>query len=497
MTAIESLDSYFQQLHQQVSRNRLRESYQRTAAEGGHNGPYPFQVRFSNLGATHAERCLMCANGVGKTHCAGAEVAIHLTGLYPPWWRGVRYDRPIEVWVGGQDKKQLRESTQKVLIGDLGDELGTGWIPHDCIHPSGPSLQHGSGGVIDQLRVKHTSGRWSTLSVKSYERGYEGWMGAKVDVVWLDEEPKMQIYQEAQMRSFRVDKGRILMTFTPLSGATDVVRRFLDGGPGIALVGATWDDAPHLDPEECKRILATTPAHLIEARSKGVPFMGTGTVFPFDDELIACKPFEIPGYWRRICGIDFGINHPAAAAWLAHDVDADTVYVYDAYRRANEAAAYHVQAINSRGTWIPAAWPHDGLNREKSGGEALIETYRNCGLKQALPYSARYDDDSGGSQPVEPGVNEMYQRMQIGQFKVFEHLSDWFEEKRFYHRDEKARIVAEHNDLMDATRIGMMMLRCGTSYMQANAPRRRVSVDANYNPLSRQQERAVGGRRRR
>jgi hypothetical protein len=45
-----------------------------------------------------------------------------------------------------------------------------------------------------------------------------------------------------------------------------------------------------------------------------------------------------------------------------------------------------------------------------------------------------------------------------GRFKVFEHCTEWFEEFRQYHRKE-VRIVKAHDDLLDATRYGVMMLR--------------------------------------
>jgi hypothetical protein len=52
----------------------------------------------------------------------------------------------------------------------------------------------------------------------------------------------------------------------------------------------------------------------------------------------------------------------------------------------------------------------------------------------------------------------MLTRMEAGRFKVFKHLLDWFEEFRLYHRKD-GRVVKEGDDLMAATRYGVMMLR--------------------------------------
>jgi Terminase RNaseH-like domain len=52
----------------------------------------------------------------------------------------------------------------------------------------------------------------------------------------------------------------------------------------------------------------------------------------------------------------------------------------------------------------------------------------------------------------------MLTRMQMGKLKVFKHLNDWFEEFRLYHRKD-GKVVKEGDDLMAATRYGIMMLR--------------------------------------
>ena len=60
--------------------------------------PYPKQAAFHAAGATHRERLLMAGNQLGKTYCGAAEAAIHLTGRYPDWWNGSRWDRPVRAW---------------------------------------------------------------------------------------------------------------------------------------------------------------------------------------------------------------------------------------------------------------------------------------------------------------------------------------------------------------------------------------------------------------
>ncbi len=42
--------------------------------------------------------------------------------------------------------------------------------------------------------------------------------------------------------------------------------------------------------------------------------------------------------------------------------------------------------------------------------------------------------------------------MSAGRLKVFDSCGAWFEEFRLYRRDEKGRIVKQHDHLMDCTR---------------------------------------------
>jgi len=220
------------------------------------------------------------------------------------------------------------------------------------------------------------------------------------------------------------------------------------------VVSMTIDDVDHYSAAEKAQIIASYPAHEREARAKGIPTMGSGRIFPVPEELITCEPREIPKHWPQIVGLDFGWEHPTAAARLAWDRDNDTVYVVACYRRSEAVPAIHAAAIKPWGSWIPVSWPHDGLQHDKGSGEQLAEQYKSHGLKM-LPERATHPDGGNG---VEAGLMEMLERMETGRFKVFKGLTDWFEEFRLYHRKD-GKIVKERDDIMSATRYGVMMLR--------------------------------------
>lgn len=214
-----------------------------------------------------------------------------------------------------------------------------------------------------------------------------------------------------------------------------------------------WDDVPHLSDEAKAKYLESIPEHQRKARTKGIPALGSGMVFPIDDEDITIKPFPIPAYWPSIGGLDFGWDHPSAAVKIVHNRDNDRVYVVDAYRAKNATPFQQAETLTTWGK-IPWAWPHDGLQHDKGSGTELAANYRSHGLR-TLPKHAQWADGSNG---VEAGIMMMLDRMQTGRLLVFENLLDWFQEKSTYHRKD-GLIVKLNDDLMCATRYALMMIQ--------------------------------------
>jgi phage terminase large subunit-like protein len=437
--------------------------------------PYPKQMEFHALGATKRERMFLAGNQLGKTYSGGAELAMHLTGRYPDWWKGRKFTGPTRTWAAGVTSESVRDTVQRILLGPLGLH-GTGSIPKDSIL----EVRTGRGipDAVDTILVRHKDGGVSQVTFKSYERGREKLQGETLDAIWLDEEPPEDIYSEALAR-IAARQGIVYLTATPLMGMTQVVRRFLnESNEDRGHVTMTIDDALHISVEERARIIAGYAPHEREARVKGVPMLGSGRVFPVAEERISEEAFALPKHWPRICGIDFGWDHPTAAAWIAWDRDTDTAHVYDVYRVREETAVVHAASIKARGEWIPVAWPHDGMQTEKSGGETLAAQYKKLGLRM-LSEHAQFED---GGNSVEAGVLDMLNRMQTGRLKVAAHLADWWEEFRLYHR-ENGKIVKEYDDALCATRYALMMLRAARIQPDYAQSRSRMADGVDFNPL--------------
>jgi len=168
----------------------------------------------------------MAGNQLGKTYCGAAEAAFHLTGRYPDWWSGRRWDRPVRAWAGSETWDVTRDGVQRLLIGEPKDQTqwGTGLIPgDDIVHWA---RRQGAPDALDSAIIKHVSSGHSMLGFKSYDQGRTKWQGETLDFVWFDEEPDQDVYLERLTRT-NATSGMVYLTFTPLKGMSDVVYSFI------------------------------------------------------------------------------------------------------------------------------------------------------------------------------------------------------------------------------------------------------------------------------
>lgn len=227
--------------------------------------------------------------------------------------------------------------------------------------------------------------------------------------------------------------------------------------PSKYLVQAGWDHVPHLDEKTKAEILDSTEPHLREARTQGVPGLGSGAIYPIPLDEVLCDPFEIPNYFPRCYGLDVGWNR-TAALWAAWDREADVVYLYTEHYRGKAEPSVHATAIKARGEWIPGVIDPAAKGRSQKDGEQLLANYQDAGLDLMLADNA-----------VESGILQVWQRLSTGRLKVFRTLQNWQAEYRLYRRVEDpespqfGKIVKEFDHLMDAMRyiIGPATIRKG------------------------------------
>jgi phage terminase large subunit-like protein len=346
---------------------------------------YPKQQEFFELGTGKRERLLMAGNQLGKTEAGAFEAACHLTGRYPSWWKGRKWERPVRTWAAGETSTAVRDTQQKKLCGEPGVDaaFGTGLIPRECFVDK-PSLARGVTDAYDTIQVRHTSGGISVLRFKSYEQGRSKFQGETLDFLWFDEEPDLAIYSEGLTR-ITATGGMAYMTFTPLKGMSDVVARFLnEPSQDRATVTMTIEDAKHIPAIERASIIAGYPAHEREARVKGVPMLGSGRIFQISEEAISEAMIDnVPLHWAKLWGIDFGIDHPFAAVLLLWDRDKDVIHVHHVIRMKDGLPLQHAVPMKVIGAAVPVAWPHDGNVRgDRNTGNTMIGLYKAQGLSR-------------------------------------------------------------------------------------------------------------------
>ncbi len=196
---------------------------------------YPKHMEHYWAGKKYDKRALMAGNRTGKTICGGYETTCHLTGLYPDWWPGHKWNHPIEAWAAGKTNETAKKIIQAKLFGRplrlasgrwrMG---GTGLIPGSYILHDTATFRQGIPGLLDEIciRYKDSQIEYSTLGIKSYEQKRKVFEGTEQHWVWLDEEPPQDIEEECTIRTGTV-AGKVVLTFTPLDGLTDVATSYL------------------------------------------------------------------------------------------------------------------------------------------------------------------------------------------------------------------------------------------------------------------------------
>src|ERR1017187_4339947 len=267
----------------------------------------------------------------GQTGMPGMGAAPPAPGAPPAWWRGKRFDKPVNAWACGTTNGTTRDIVQDKLLGTEGAH-GAGMIPAHMIVKV--SNKQGLPNAADTVLVRHVSGSLSRVSFKSYESGRKAFEGTAQHLIWLDEESPLDIYTECLYRTATTG-GVLYTTFTPLGGMSDVVKSFLEPESEEAravkhVTQCDWSQVPHLDEAAKAQLLASTPLYQRDARTKGIPQLGAGAIYPLAESEILVPRFDIPNHWPRSYGMDVGWNR-TAVVWGALDRENGVAYLYREY----------------------------------------------------------------------------------------------------------------------------------------------------------------------
>ena len=472
---------------------------------------YDWQKGALALTADHNLVGLVSGNRTGKSYTAAAAVTMALTGDYPDWYEGKRFDGPITAMVASVDSNTNKRIWQHYLFGTnnhkVKSDIGSGMIPKRNIDMK--SFVSPRGDDVQTVNIKHKSGGYSTLYITAYSQGREAIQGFSGDLIAIDEQCPVPFLQEAITRTKTVG-GFVLMTFTPLEGMDYTLEQLLtlpdvpeapvdpygckiksDGK--WAMVRASWEDATHItdnDPdaiEEAKREYGIDFA----CRVYGIPASGSGSIFQFKMEDVVFNPEKtvINPDWKQLIGVDFGWsnNDPSAMVKMAWDEYNDVIYVMEEWKGPTPNDQTFVKHVNYIDPKLPIAWPRDGNKASDwKGGGTISDKLRNeWGLNMLPdPFSNPEKDGKKGNNHIQPGLQEINDRLSTGRFKIAGDCQELLKEMEFYHygKDIQGNSTGKpdkscHDHLIDAMRYATMTI------IQGYGQRTRNNDNLEWDPL--------------
>ena len=437
--------------------------------------PFKYQVEFFKTGATHTRRGMIAANRAGKTIASTYETAMHLTGRYPKWWKGKRFEAPIVAMCSGESWEQVAKTLQSKLIGcdDIkqGYKIGTGSIPKECIDEK--SMRTDGANVL-ALEIWHETGGKSKLYFSNYTQQVRHLQGFELDLVVLDEQPPDEIFSELVVRTAQRN-GQVLCSFTPLKGMSGLVRKFWDKIDGYTHVRVTWDDVPYVNEwgesffskEERDQLARDFMPWERECRMNGIPLVGQGVVFPLLKwptykavDLKLQENMEL----ERLISFDLGIrNDPTVISFFFRDPDEEIIYLHRQVKvpqgETPDDYVHYLLDKESRG--VPIALPHDATQAgrytltEQSVREVFEDNYGlNC-IPGAILNPV--NDQGKVTNHKAYGINIMRLGMERGSFMINESCTEFLDEARNYAIDQQGRF-SDPDDHIDSARIGILAL---------------------------------------
>lgn len=265
--------------------------------------------------ALQPTRALFWGNRVGKTEIGAMEVARYMLGQHE--YRGI--EPPIEVWSICPSFDAQAETTQKKLLK---------YIPADQIIDTTTIRK----GIYSSIKLKNGS----LVNFKSYEQGRSKFQGAGKRLIWFDEEPPHDIWEECVVRQEAGSSLDIILTMTPIKGMTWVYDEiFMSADTNLYYVStAGWDDNPWLTEEQKDIMSRGLTRDALAVRREGKFTKRVGLVCNWWDRDFNLKDYGFfDPSWTYYEVLDGGYSDPAA--WLLIGVDQDdSVHVVDGFRES-------------------------------------------------------------------------------------------------------------------------------------------------------------------
>ena len=434
----------------------------------------PFEHQQAFFKTVNNRRGILAANRIGKTVSTCYETAMHLTGIYPDWWEGHRFRKPITVMVAGEGWSQVALVLQQELLGSpdikMRDNLGTGAIPRSCIIQD---TMRSDGANAIGIEIRHTSGGKSYLLFANYTQEVRQLQGFKLDLAVFDEQPPDDFFSEIVTRT-ATTQGMILCSFTPLKGLNGLVSKFWNREEGYDYIRVSWDDVPEHDLWGEPFLLNTTRRqlerdylpHEREARMQGRPIMGKGAVFQLREWPTYQSgniKFQEMSNIQRVIALDLG---------LVNDKTVISLMYWDPYEKS---AWLHKQiVVQGVEEAIPTQYISHLLRPEVYGTPIVLPadastpgryTMSSTSIRELFVQYELNVIDRPIMNPPDPqgrvtnhksyGINQMRQMLEVGSLMVNENCVDFLREASNYYVDTQGRF-SDPDDCIDSARYALL-----------------------------------------
>lgn len=434
----------------------------------------PFEHQLKFFQTTTDRRGILAANRIGKTVSTCYETAYHLTGQYPEWWQGHRYNGAITVMVAGEGWSQVALVLQQELLGTpdvkLVESIGTGAVPRDCIVLD---TMRNDGANCIGCEIRHVSGGRSYLLFANYTQEVRQLQGFKLNLAVFDEQPPDDFFSEIVTRT-ATTQGQVLCSFTPLKGLNGLVSKFWNRESGYDFIRVAWDDVPEYDPWGEPFLLQSTRdqlerdylPHEREARMQGRPIMGKGAVFQLRSwPTYTTGDFDfrrMPNI-QRVIALDLGLVNDKTVITLM-------------YWEPNEREAWLHKQIVVQGVEeaVPTQYINHLLRPEVFGTPIVLPadastqgryTMSSTSIRELFEQYELNVHDRAIMNPPDPqgrttnhksyGINVMRQMLEFGTLHVNENCTAFLNEAQNYYVDERGRF-SDPDDCIDSARYALL-----------------------------------------
>ena len=479
--------------------------------------PFDHQLRFFETGNSE-RRGILAANRIGKTVSTCYETACHLTGLYPEWWTGYRFNKPITCMVAGEGWSQVALVLQNELLGTqdvkITDNLGTGVIPRDCIIQA---TMRNDGANCIGVEIKHVSGNNSYLLFANYTQEVRQLQGFKLNLAVFDEQPPDDFFSEIVTRT-ATTQGKVLCSFTPLKGLNGLVSKFWNKEEGYEFIRVSWDDCPEYDPWGMPFLLKETRRqlerdylpHEREARIAGKPVMGKGAVFQIREwPLYQTGDYDftrMPNI-QRVIALDLGlVNDKTVISLMYWDPYERTAFLHKQIIVQGIEEAVPSQYINHLlrpevfGTPIVLPADANSPGRYTMSSNSIRELFESYELNVYHKAIMNPPDQEGRiTNHKSYGINQMRQMLEVGSLMVNQNCTQFVSDAQNYYVDSHGRF-SDPDDTIDSARYALLaclqgiaepwdnrtsqqrMMAARDKYIKPRDESNKAAIKKTYNP---------------